>query len=41
MKGNKVSLGPFNMPMKDNDGDIVINKDKPFTRVTSDKKGMA
>ena len=41
MKGNKVSIGPFKMPKKDDDGETVLKQGKPVTIVTSDKKGMA
>ena len=41
MRGNKVSVGPFKIPMRDDEGEIVMKQGKPDQKVTSDKKGMA
>ena len=41
MRGNRVSVGPFKMPVKDTEGEVVLDKGKPVNKVISDKKGMA
>ena len=38
--GNEVSVGPFKIPLKDVNGEIIMNKGKPVNKVTTDKKGM-
>ena len=39
--GNKVTVGPFKIPLKDENGEIIMKQGKPVNKVTTDKKGMA
>ena len=41
VRGNKTSVGPFKVQMKDENGDIVMFRGKPVTKMISDNKGMA
>ena len=41
VRGNKTSVGPFKVQLKDKNGDIVMHRGKQVVKMISDNKGMA